>query len=377
MSLAAVLARCRDDREAWRYTDLPALLAELALSGSPELSAGLPTDDSLFLPSVVEESALRLRVVFVNGVFAPDLSRSGGWPKGLRVDACGGTCAIVAQDDTCLATAPLEIVFLRRPASAESGCEINTKLEIVLGASARLTVIEHHLGSAGRRTVHIAECSATLSTHAKLTHSVLLHSAPCAASLMRTEAHVGREAFFRHFSLIKDTQLARQEIRVELQGEQAQAALGGAALLRAREHADTLVTVVHEAPHAISRQLFKSVLLDRAKGAFQGKVIVAPSGQHADSSQTCRALLLSDQADMNAKPELEIHADDVHCNHGCAFGNLDGEALFYLRSRGIPETQARALLVRAFIEDIADESHAGECSVLVRDLAERWCGDAP
>lgn len=371
MNLAALLARRSADREAWRYTDLPALLAELGTSNSPVQQAGWRDLDSRSLPSVVDEPALRLRVAFVDGAFDPDLSHKDDWPTGLRVEAQGDSCSIFVAAETCLATVPLEIIFLRR-ADTDAGQERNTRLNIALGESSRLSVIEHHLGEAGRTAPHIAEGSVTLAPHAKLSQAVFLHGAPSSACLIRTEAEVGREAYFRHFSMIQGTKLTRQDIHVALRGEQAQAALDGIMLLREREHADTFIKVLHEAPCATSRQFYKSVLQDKAKGAFQGKVVVESAGQFADAQQSCRALLLSDQAEMNAKPELEIYADDVQCSHGCATGNLDDDAMFYLRSRGIAESIARTLLLRAFIDEILDESHAGECAPLARALAERW-----
>ncbi len=392
MSLASVLARSRNDREAWRYTDLAALLpAASPSSGEAQTAIGMEVLDAIdrgALPSVIEEPSLRLRLVFVDGVFDPLLSHDGEWPTGLRIEAEGSRCSIAAEVDTCLVTAPLELVFLHRggldstsgPPSlspSPSDLERNTRLDVSLGASSRLTLIEHHLGEDHCAAIHVAESSITLNAHAKLSHAMLFHRAPAATCLARTEAHLARGAFYRHFALVKDTKLVRNELLIGLEGEQAQTTLDGAMLLRAREHADTLIKVLHAAPYATSRQLYKSVLQDRARGVFQGKIIVEPSGQHADARQACRSLLLSDQAEMDAKPELEIYADDVQCSHGCATGNLDDDALFYLRSRGLAEPQARAMLLRAFVDEILNEAHAGECSTFAQSLAERWFDDAP
>lgn len=373
MSLASVLARCRNDREAWRYTDLASLLPAQGQGGG-RINAAAPVAtlavDRSALPSVVEEAALRLRLAFVDGVYDPLLSHDGEWPQGLRVEAGGSRCVIAAQADTCLATAPLELAFFH---SADH--ERSTQLVLSLGASSRLTVIEHHLGGKDCTATHVAESAVTLGEHSKLAHATLFHGMPSGAYLGRTQAQVEKGAFYRHFSFIKDTKLARHEVIASLQGEHAQASLDGAMLLRERQHADISIKIAHAAPYATSRQFYKSIAQDRAKGAFQGKVVVEPSGQHADAHQVCRALLLSDQAEMNAKPEMEIYADDVQCSHGCATGNLDDEALFYLRSRGLTETQARAMLLRAFVDEVLQESHAGECSSYAQALAERWFDD--
>ncbi|MER2519331.1 MAG: SufD family Fe-S cluster assembly protein [Bdellovibrionales bacterium] len=375
MSLTSVLARSRNDREAWRYTDLAALLPAACPPSEASQTGVQDAIDRGTLPSVIEEPSLRLRLAFVDGIFDPLLSHGGEWPTGLRVEAKGSHCSITAEVETCLVTAPLELVFFHRRGLA-SYLERNTQLHISLGESSRLTLIEHHFGEDNCAAVHVAESFITLDPHAKLSHAMLFHRAPAATCLARTEAHLAKGAFYRHFALIKDTKLVRNELLIGLEGEQAQTTLDGAMLLRAREHADTYIKVLHAAPYATSRQFYKSIVQDRAKGAFQGKILVEPAGQHADARQTCRALLLSDQAEMNAKPELEIYADDVQCSHGCATGTLDDDALFYLRSRGLSESQAHAMLLRAFVDEIMNESHAGECSTFAQSLAERWFDDA-
>jgi Fe-S cluster assembly protein SufD len=148
---------------------------------------------------------------------------------------------------------------------------------------------------------------------------------------------------------------ARNEIDVTLTGENAQAALNGAMMLRGSEHADTTTRINHAAPHGSSRQVYKTVLADKARGVFQGKIYVAEGAQKTDGYQLSRALLLSDQAEMDAKPELEIYADDVKCSHGSTVGDIDDDAMFYLRSRGLPETEARALLIDAFVADVFED----------------------
>ncbi len=143
-------------------------------------------------------------------------------------------------------------------------------------------------------------------------------------------------------------------------------------LLQGKEHADTLTRITHAAPHGISRELYKSIVKDQARGVFQGKIIVAEGAQKTDGRQLSRALLLSDQAEMDAKPELEIYADDVQCSHGCTVGDLDADAMFYLQARGIDEDEARALLLRAFIDEVIDEMHVGEWRDYARAEAGGW-----
>jgi len=145
------------------------------------------------------------------------------------------------------------------------------------------------------------------------------------------------------------------EIDVSLEGEEAQATLNGIMLSRDKEHADTTTRITHKAPRCASRQVYKTVLDGKSRGVFQGKIAVAKDAQKSDGYQLSRALLLSDQAEMDARPELEILADDVQCSHGNTIGDLDENALFYLRSRGLPEEQARALLIEGFVSEMLDE----------------------
>jgi Fe-S cluster assembly protein SufD len=143
-------------------------------------------------------------------------------------------------------------------------------------------------------------------------------------------------------------------------------------LLRGREHADTVTRVTHQAPRCTSRQIYKTVLDEKSRGVFQGRITVAEGAQKSDGYQLSRALLLSDQAEMDAKPELEIFADDVKCGHGSAIGDLDENAMFYLRSRGIGEKQARALLIEGFVAETLDEIRIDEWRDIFSAEIEGW-----
>ncbi len=137
-------------------------------------------------------------------------------------------------------------------------------------------------------------------------------------------------------------------------GENAQVHLSGAALLKGRDHADTTLTVTHEARACLSRETYKYVLAEQANGVFQGKIVVPPQAQKTDGKMLCRGLLLSDDAAMSVKPELEIFADDVACGHGAACAKLDATQIFYMESRGIPKPQAQAILIEAFAAEAFD-----------------------
>ena len=185
-------------------------------------------------------------------------------------------------------------------------------------------------------------------------------------------ARLGEESSFKSFTLTANGRLTRNEAFIELTGDNAQAHIAGAAVGDGDFHHDDTVFVVHDAVNCESRQVFKKVLKNGAVGTFQGKILVKEGAQKTDGYQISQSLLLDDDAQFLAKPELEIYADDVACSHGSTSGAIDEEALFYLRSRGVPESEAQDLLVLAFlaeaIEEIEDETIAED----LRDRLEGW-----
>jgi Fe-S cluster assembly protein SufD len=174
------------------------------------------------------------------------------------------------------------------------------------------------------------------------------------------------------FSFASGGAVVRNQIFMRLSGQETNANISGASLLKGRQHIDNTMVVDHTVPHCTSREIFKSVVDDEARAVFQGKIIVHPHAQKTDGKMAANALLLSEAAEADAKPELEIFADDVVCGHGATVGALDEDLLFYLRARGIPQKEAEALLIQAFI-GAAVETIANEA---VREAlmgeAERW-----
>jgi Fe-S cluster assembly protein SufD len=160
--------------------------------------------------------------------------------------------------------------------------------------------------------------------------------------------------------------LTRNEITVRLEGAGAECHLNGAYLMRGRQHCDNTTTIEHLVPETSCREVFKGVLDDEARAVFQGRIVVHPGAQKSNGHQLSKALLLSDRAEIDTKPELEIYADDVLCSHGATAGALDDEALFYLRSRGIPEAKARRMLIEAFLAEAINSIAAeGLCPALM------------
>ena len=185
---------------------------------------------------------------------------------------------------------------------------------------------------------------------------------------------LGREANYRGFQYTSGQGLARNQIFATYKGEGSKLDLSGAFLARGTEHIDTTLVVDHAVPHCQSRELFKGVLDGHARGIFQGKVIVRPDAQKTDGKQMAQALMLSPDAEFDSKPELEIYADDVVCGHGTTSAELDEDLLFYCMSRGIPETEARALLIESFIGEAFDKVEHDGLQLAFQTMAKTWLG---
>jgi Fe-S cluster assembly protein SufD len=187
-------------------------------------------------------------------------------------------------------------------------------------------------------------------------------------------AAFGARASVLSLSFTPWSALVRNQMFVRFAGDGARAAIGGANLLQGRQHVDTTLVIDHVARDCTSRQRFKSVLDGESRAVFQGKIIVEPGAQKTDAKMMTQALLLSDEAEADNKPELEIFADDVQCGHGASVGALDQDQLFYLRARGIPHKEAEALLIQAMIGDVIDMvEHSGLRDALMR-ITTAWLG---
>jgi Fe-S cluster assembly protein SufD len=242
---------------------------------------------------------------------------------------------------------------------------------IRLGAGARLALIEISVGRG--EYLHNPVFEVELADSAHLTHVRLQNEAEGAFHLSTLYARVASHATYDSFSFNMGARLSRTEVHATIDGPHAAVHLNGAQLLRGNQHADFTTVVRHAAPHGVSRQTVKNVLDGHARGVFQGKIEVARGAQKTDGYQMNQALLLSGDAEIDSKPQLEIYADDVKCSHGATVGELDAEQLFYLRSRGISEDAARGILVRAFLTEAIDAvAHDGARAVLEEAVARWW-----
>jgi Fe-S cluster assembly protein SufD len=404
--------------EEWKYTDLRALLKEaFAPSIARTTTVNQRALDAALAPAFADLDAIR--IVFVDGAFAPALTRLDDghgssyrfdplarglaegfdWLEALLAETDGPKGGAVIALNTAFATdgtmlrvvdgarlaKPVHLIF------ATSGGEkraVTTRNFLRVGAGAEAVVVESHVAIGAEASQHNTVTEIAVGDGARVQHLKVLagigdSSGPAASAHIGTWlARLGAESEYRAFHLTAGMPLVRNQLLVAFAGEGAKLDISGCFLGRGTEHIDTTLVVDHAVPGCESRELFKGVLADRARGVFQGKVIVRPNAQKTDGKQMAQALMLSEDAEFDSKPELEIHADDVICGHGSTAAEIDTDMLFYLCSRGIAPEDARALLIESFLgealDKVADEGLRAALSGIVKGrlAALAACGDA-
>jgi Fe-S cluster assembly protein SufD len=244
------------------------------------------------------------------------------------------------------------------------------EVELTVEAGGSLLLLESYEGE-GAGYVANASLRIHLGEGARLTRIVHLSDSADAISVSLTTVDLAARASFDQTVLASGAKLQRHETRVMHPGDGASVRLDGLYVLNGERHADLTTVVDHIGPGGETRQLTKGVVADRARGVFQGRIVVAHGADQTDARMGHHALVLSDRAEVDAKPELEIYADDVACAHGNSVGSLDENALFYAMSRGMPEPDARALLTQAFLGEVADRIERED----VREIARAWLAD--
>ncbi|THD75140.1 MAG: Fe-S cluster assembly protein SufD [Phenylobacterium sp.] len=339
MNLAAAI-RDRDPSELpgkrdedWRWTDLHGLIRAV-----PEASA--PVD-----PRGVGQGP------FEHLVQASHLIANG------RNDAQIGIAA------------GAEATMALRLVSRGSGSH-TTRVEVSVAAGGRLTLLESYEGDEGGYVGH-ASLAIDLGDGASLERIVLAADGAEGVSVSEAEVRLGAHADYAQTVLAGGARRQRIETRVAHPGGGAKLRLDGVYLLSGKRHSDQTTIVTHQGTDGVTSQMTKGVVRDQARGVFQGRIVVAQGADRADARMEHHALILSDRAEVDAKPELEIYADDVACSHGNTVGALDEDALFYARQRGMPDATARALLTEAFIGQVIDRiGHEG-----AREVARLWAAD--
>ncbi len=248
--------------------------------------------------------------------------------------------------------APLHILSI--VLSAERPAFVSPRVIVTVGEGAQVSIVESYAGLGTGTTLTNAVTEYRLGPEAVVDHVKLQRETPAAFHVANVNVHLERASTFTSYSLTFGGRLTRNDIVAVLAGEGAECTLDGLYIADRDSVVDNHTTIDHASPHCPSHEVYKGILGGKARAVFNGKIIVRPDAQKTDAKQTNKALLLSDDAQINTKPQLEIFADDVRCTHGAAIGQLDDDALFYLRARGIAEADARSLLIHAFAGDVLD-----------------------
>jgi FeS assembly protein SufD len=249
-----------------------------------------------------------------------------------------------------------------------------TRSVVLIEEGASLDLLESYASLGDTELQRNAVTEIEVGNKASLNHVKLQKESGTAFHLVTWLLKLDTDANYKAFQFSTGAVLSRSQIYAAFTGEGSALDVSGALLMRGHQHCDTTLIVEHRVPRCTSRELFKAVLDNEARGVFQGKIVVSPGAQKTDGKQMAQALLLSETAEFDSKPELEIFADDVVCGHGSTSGQIDEDLLFYLESRGIPEVQARALLIQAFVGEAVERiDHEGLREALSRASAE-WLG---
>lgn len=365
--------------EAWKYT---------SLRGLGSLSFAAPSADAkaVEIPRDSVAEIQGIEIVLVNGRLDESRSALENLPVGLAITPLpqaiefeNGAVKHALQDEGAIDGLPLAAL---NTAGISGGVLIEVAKNAVItkpihiisigtagdepvafaprnvvwvGASAQATLVESHVGVGEGSYFSNSVTHVTVEDEAVFHHYKLQNEARSAYHVAMTHVTCGEKVIYDNFALSCGAKLARNEIRGKLDGSEILYAVNGVYMAAANQHLDNTTFIEHAKPNSQSREIYKGVLDENGRGVFQGKILVQRPAQKTDGYQMNRALLLSRKAEIDSKPELEIYADDVKCSHGATVGELDDNQLFYLKARGIPEHDARNMLIEAYLRDALEE----------------------
>jgi Fe-S cluster assembly protein SufD len=393
--------------EDWRFTNV-APIANTVFTHAADV--GCPT---LVSPDFGETGwgfeGAAARLVFVNGRFSPELSQIGSLPKGVvvaslreapstelerhlahyedfKADAFTALNTAFLDDGAYLSVprgtvleAPIHLLYVTVPQvrGAEGGANLGAiathpRNLLLIGDSAEAQVVEDYVSLGSGVAFSNAVTELVVGESAVLSHYMVEREDRQALNVSTLRIQQARSANVSSHSVLLGGGLVRNNVHPVLAGEGGECLINGLFMGTGHQHLDNYMKVEHLAPHCESRQFYNGILDEQAHGVFHGRIIVHKDAQKTDAKQTNRNLLLSDSAQIDTKPQLEIYADDVKCTHGATIGQIDETALFYLRSRGLDESQARGLLLYAFAHESLDRMKPG----IVRTWLERLVTEA-
>ncbi len=372
--------------ERWRFTNVAPIAATAFGPADPT-----PVPPSAVSPYLTNVDGAAPTVVFVNGRYVPALSTAADGSSDVRVESLADALMSDAADDTerhlasvagfdteaftALNTAllhdgavvrvpnnvvvesPIQLLFLTAPTADRTPIMTHPRVLIVAGENAQARLVESYAGVDDGPYFTNAVTEVIAGAHAIIDHYKLVRERLDAFHIASMHLRLHRAASFSSHAITLGGGLVRNDVEAHLDGEGVDCTLNGLYLANGRRLVDNHTTIRHAKPHCSSHELYKGIVDDQARAIFNGKIIVEIDAQKTDAKQTNKALLLSEDAQINTKPELEIFADDVKCTHGATVGQLDADALFYLRARGLGLVQARNVLIHAFASDLL--SHVG------------------
>jgi len=384
--------------EDWKYTNLKALDAlELVFAARPA-DVGADT-----LPAKLGDGP---RLVFVDGRFRADLSDSLEIGEGIRLASLADMLSadpgfieprlagfgdnapgapmlalngafqedgyVIALDANADAGAAIEILFW--DTAGEAAAVRQPRNMIVAAANSRAEIIERHMGAGSSRQFFNGATLVTLDAGAAIGHYRVQSQGAGSVHVNTIRTRIEADARYESFILAEGGDVARDEVQVGLMAAGAYARLDGIYLADGAQVLDNTTTTRHAAPNTTCQETYKGALDGTARAVFQGAIRVEPGADGTDAQMSNKTLLLSDDAEIDTKPQLEIYADEVKCAHGATTGELDAEAMFYLRSRGIPEIEARGILVEGFLDEVTEAMGDTPFAHLVRGHVAAWVG---
>jgi Fe-S cluster assembly protein SufD len=384
--------------EDWKYTDLRVLMREVLPPAATPDAASLQRADAAAKPHAIAGTR---RLVLVDGVFAANLSDLANPESVLSIRSLrevlessdaglqeqllnpGNSDPMVALNSAMMTDGlvievaagavlkqPLHIIHV---ATAAQPAAMFTRSLLKLGKGAGATLVESYIAASGAKTYQVHDSlQLSIGDDARLDHVRLVEDGREAFNITSSVVSLGAHAHFNTFGMTSGGSVSRYQAIIAVAGEHSRVETNGVNLLNGRQHADTTLFLDHAVPNCASREIFRAVVDDRGHSVFQGRIMVRPKAQKTDAKMMTRALLLSDEAEADNKPELEIFADDVTCGHGATTGALDESLLFYLRARGLSEKEAQALLIQAFVGEAIETIANDDLREIAAASARRW-----
>ena len=364
--------------EAWHYTDLKTLLRGIPEDApAPVIEKRAPLVSGGAVAYVLHGTAADAQIEdFDVTSYAANLSdgtAAAALVAASKDDTIGRIngsfvrdgLSVVVPDDAEIEH-PLELQAIH------GAGQVHSRFPVRFGKGSKATIIERHLSVTSDAAFVSSVSDIEVQDGAEATYIILQQQGAADTHLGQLRIIMGADAKLRLFVINAGGKLVRQELRVDVEGEGSDLSIRGVNLLGGETHTDVTMVLGHNVPNTTSTEVFRNVVFDRAKGVFQGMIRVAPDAQKTDAKMACNTLLMSDDGEFSAKPELEIFADDVQCGHGATVTDISNNHLYYLMARGVPRAKARAMLVNAFVDEIIEELEDEKLVEALEQIIASW-----